>query len=41
MSGVYAASFRAHAPHAIMTFDRFHLIKVMNKRLDDLRRELA
>ena len=41
MSGAYAASVRAHAPHAIMTFDRFHVIKLMNERLDDLRRELA
>ena len=41
MSGAYAASVRAHAPHAIVTFDRFHVIKLMNERLDDLRRELA
>ena len=41
MSGAYAASVRAHAPHAMMTFDRFHVIKLMNERLDDLRRELA
>ena len=41
MSGAYAASVRAHAPHAVMTFDRFHVIKLMNERLDDLRRELA
>ena len=40
MSGAYAASVRAHAPHAMMTFDRFHVIKLMNERLDDLRREL-
>ena len=32
---------RAHAPHAILTFDRFHVMKLMNERLDDLRRELA
>ena len=25
----------------MMTFDRFHVIKLMNERLDDLRRELA
>ena len=41
MSGAYAASVRTHAPHAILTFDRFHVIKLMNERLDDLRRELA
>ena len=39
MSGAYAASVRAHAPHAILTFDRFHVMKLMNERLDDLRRE--
>ena len=38
MSGAYAASVRTHAPHAIVTFDRFHVIKPMkNQRLDDLR----
>lgn len=41
MSGAYACSVRAHAPHAILTFDRFHVMKLMNERLDDLRRELA
>ena len=41
MSGAYAASVRTHAPHAIVSFDRFHVIKLMNERLDDLRRELA
>ena len=41
MSGAYACSVRAHAPHAILTFDRFHVAKLMNERLDDLRRELA
>jgi transposase len=41
MSGAYAASVRTHAPHAIVTFDGFHVIKLMNERLDDLRRELA
>ena len=40
MSGAYAASVRGHAPHAILTFDRFHVVKLMNERLDDLRREL-
>src|SRR4029077_20692729 len=37
MSGAYACSVRAHAPHAILTFDRFHVMKLMNERLDDLR----
>lgn len=41
MSGAYAASVRGHAPRAILTFDRFHVVKLMNERLDDLRRELV
>jgi transposase len=41
MSGAYAQSVREHAPHAIITFDRFHVIKLMNERLDDLRRQLV
>ena len=32
MSGAYACSVRAHAPHAILTFDRFHVMKLMNER---------
>jgi len=41
MSGAYAASVRTHAPHAVLTFDHFHVVKLMNERLDDLRRELV
>jgi len=41
MSGAYAASVRERAPHAVITFDRFHVMKLMNERLDDLRRELV
>ena len=41
MSGAYACSVRAHAPHAILTFDCFHVMKLMNERLDEQRRELA
>jgi transposase len=41
MSGAYAASVRSHAPHAILTFDRFHVVKLMNARLNDLRKELV
>jgi transposase len=41
MSGAYAASVRERAPHAIVTFDRFHVMKLMNERLDALRRELV
>lgn len=41
MSGAYAASVREHPPHAVLTFNRFHVVKLMNERLDDLRRELV
>jgi len=40
MSAAYASSVLEHAPHAIVTFDRFHVMKLMNERLDDLRREM-
>lgn len=41
MSGAYAAAVRERLPHAIITFDRFHVIKLMNQRLDELRGELV
>jgi transposase len=41
MSGAYARSVRENAPHAIITFDHFHVVKLMNERLDSLRRELV
>lgn len=41
MSGAYAASVRLHARHAILTFDHFHVIKMMNEKLDDIRRQLV
>jgi hypothetical protein len=40
-SVAYAQSVREHAPHTIITFDRFHVMKMMNERLDDLGRELV
>jgi len=41
MSGAYARSVRENAPHAIITFDHFHIVKLMNERLASLRRELV
>lgn len=41
MSGAYAAAVRERLPHALITFDRFHVIKLMNKRLDELRGDLV
>ena len=31
MSGAYACSVRAHAPHAILTFRPFHVMKLMKR----------
>jgi transposase len=41
MSAAYARSVREHIPHAVIVFDHFHVIKLMNEKLDDLRRELV
>jgi transposase len=41
MSKAYVKSVREHVGDAIITFDRFHVIKLMNEKLDDLRRELV
>jgi transposase len=36
-----ARSVRKHASHAVLTFDRFHVTKLMTERLDNPRRELV
>jgi transposase len=41
MSGAFQAAVRKHLPQATIVFDHFHVIKLMNKRLTELRRELA
>ena len=40
MSLAYAAAVRKHLPEAVIVFDRFHIVKLMNEKLSDLRREL-
>lgn len=41
MSGAYWAAVLAALPKAKVVFDRFHIIKLMNEKLDDLRRALV
>ncbi len=41
MSVAYWAAVVEHLPHAAIVFDRFHLSKLMNEKLDDLRRQMV
>lgn len=41
MSGAYWAAVLEHLPGVAVVFDRFHIIKLMNEKLDDLRRALV
>lgn len=41
MSGAYWAAVLEALPKAKVVFDRFHIIKLMNEKLDDLRRALV
>jgi transposase len=40
MSQAYINAVRAHLPHATLVFDHFHVVKLMNDKLSDLRRAL-
>lgn len=40
MSGGYVAALKKHLPQVPFVFDRFHVVKLMNGKLTDLRREL-
>jgi transposase len=40
LSAAYWGAVVEHLPKAAVVFDRFHLVKLMNERLDDLRRAL-
>jgi transposase len=40
MSQAYIRAVRAHLPGTTLVFDRFHVVKLMNDKLSDLRREL-
>ena len=41
MSGAYYAAVTEALPGVAIVFDRFHLVQLMNQRLDELRRELV
>lgn len=41
MSGAYLAAVLEHLPGVVVVFDKFHIVKLMNERLDELRRELV
>jgi transposase len=41
MSGAYWAAVLEHLPGVAVVFDRFHLIQLMNEKLDELRRALV
>jgi transposase len=40
MSRAYISAVEAHLPDATIVFDHFHVVKLLNKKLSDLRREL-
>jgi len=40
MSPAYIDAVTTHLPDAVLVFDRFHVIKLFNDKLSDLRREL-
>ena len=40
MSAAYRQAVATHLPRAQIVFDRFHVIKLFNEKLSDLRREL-
>jgi transposase len=41
MSAAYWAAVMEHLPEAAIVFDRFHITKLVNEKLDDLRREMV
>jgi transposase len=40
MSGGYKAAVRANLPKAVIVFDHFHVVKLFNDKLSELRRQL-
>lgn len=40
LSAAYWKALRDHLPEAAVVFDRFHLVKLMNEKLDELRRSM-
>ena len=41
MSAAYWSAVLEHLPEATLVFDKFHILKLMNERLDDRRREMV
>ena len=41
MSAAYWAAVADNLPDAAIVFDRFHIVKLVNEKLDDLRREMV
>ena len=41
MSAAYWSAVLEHLPDAALVFDKFHVLKLMNERLDDLRRAMV
>lgn len=41
MSAAYWAAVRENLPDAAVVFDRFHIVKLVNEKLDDLRRQMV
>jgi transposase len=40
MAQAYIGAVKDHLPEAVLVFDHFHVVKLMNDKLSDLRREL-
>lgn len=40
MSPAYQSALEAHLPEARIVFDRFHIVKLLNEKLSELRRQL-
>lgn len=40
MSAAYASAVKTNIPDASLVFDRFHIVKLANEKLSDLRREI-
>lgn len=41
LSAAYWSAVRENLPHAAVVFDRFHLVKLVNEKIDDLRRAMV
>ena len=41
MSAAYWSAVVEHLPEAALVFDKFHVLKLMNERLDELRRQMV